>query len=98
MGHEAFAQWRREQPQDYLKTLGKWEGDKRLYDPLALAEGEVPGSYVPILPSLLAYISLEDRQALRWAKQPGMQLLWAWLLGQPAADQLCMMPARISGP
>lgn len=66
VGHEAFAQWRRDHPQDYLTTLGKWEGDKRGYDPRALAEGEVPGSYVPILPSLLAYISLEDRQALRW--------------------------------
>ncbi len=66
VGPEAFAQWRRAHPQDYLTTLGKWEADKCAYDPLALAEGEVPDSYVPILPSLLAYISLEDRQALRW--------------------------------
>ncbi len=62
VGHSAFRAWRDAAPQDWLDCKGKWEVEKRLWDP----EQALP-SYVPISVSLYGRISAEDKAALRWA-------------------------------
>jgi hypothetical protein len=68
VGQSAFRTWQAAHPQDWLATKGKWEVEKREWDPEAAADSggaARPPSYVPIPVSLYAHISLEDRAALR---------------------------------
>ena len=75
MGHAAFQAWRGAAPQDWLATKGRWEVEKRLWDP----EYPLP-SYVPLPVSLYGRISAEDKAALRcgadWGRQVGCWHAW----------------------
>jgi hypothetical protein len=73
VGHSAFRAWRDAAPQDWLECKGKWEVEKRLWDP-----EQSPTSYVPIPVSLYDCISAEDKAVVRcvgsgwWGDQVGM--------------------------
>ena len=67
VGPSTFEAWQAAHPQDWLATKGKWEVEKRLWDPAAAVSGEALPSYVPIPVSLHGMISVEDKMVLRCA-------------------------------